>query len=83
MSPLARGEGRLQDYMESLLCLLEPNTQVIRKLVTECSVGINCVGYYYGSNPGLHLSAALLARLASLQIDVDFDLYNKCEENAT
>lgn len=76
LSPLPRGEDFLQDYLESLLALLEPHVAVVRRLSSECSAGINCVGYYYGSNPGLHLSASLLARLAALHVPVDFDLYN-------
>ena len=82
LSPLARGEGLLQDYVESLLGLLEPSATVVRELASEYSAGINCVGYYYGSNPGLHLSATLLARLAALQVPVDFDLYNYSESDA-
>lgn len=82
LSPLARGEGLLQDYIESLLSLLELNASAVRELASEYSAGINCVGYYYGSNPSLHMSAALLARLAALQVPVDFDLYNYGEEDA-
>lgn len=76
LSPLARGEGLLQDYLDSLLCLLEANAAAVRELTSDCSAGINCVGYYHGANPGLHLSATLLARLAALNLPVDFDLYN-------
>ena len=76
LSPLPRGDGLLQDYLESLLSLLEPNAPSVRELASEYSAGINCVGYYYGSNPGLHLSAVLLARVAALQVPIDFDLYN-------
>ena len=82
LSPLPRGEGLLQDYLESLLGLLEPHAAVVRELSYECSAGINCVGYYYGSNPGLHLSASLLARLAALDVPVDFDLYNYSDGDA-
>lgn len=35
---------------------------------------------YYGSNPGLHLSAELIKRLATLDLSVDFDLYNYAED---
>lgn len=76
MSPLARGEGLLQDYLEALLGLLETKAAAARALTSDCSAGINCVGYYYGANPGLHLSTTLLARLAALNLPVDFDLYN-------
>jgi hypothetical protein len=81
-SPLPRGQALLQDYLESLLVVLEPRIEAVRKLRAEFPAGINCVGYYYGSNPGLHLSASLLNRLAKLQLDVDFDLYNYGETDA-
>ncbi len=76
LSPLARGEGLLQDYLDSLLGLLETNAAAVRELTSDCSAGINCVGFYYGANPGLHLSTILIARLAALNLPVDFDLYN-------
>jgi len=82
LSPLARGQGLLQDYLDALLNLLEPNATAVRELASQYSAGINCVGYYYGSNPGLHLSAALLARLAALRVPIDFDLYNYSESDA-
>lgn len=76
LSPLARGEGLLQDYLESLLDLLEGRAAAVRELASDYSAGINCVGYYHGANPGLHLSRPLIARLAALNLPVDFDLYN-------
>jgi hypothetical protein len=82
LSPLARGDRLLQDYIEGLLSLLEPRASAVCELAAQYSVGINCVGYYYGSNPGLHLSSSLLARLAALRVAVDFDLYNYGEEDA-
>jgi hypothetical protein len=82
LSPLPRGESSLQDYLEALLDLMEPRALVVRELVSQHSVGINCVGYYYGANPGLHLSAHLVARLAALNVPIDFDLYNYGEDDA-
>ena len=81
-SPLLRGEYPIQEYLETLLPLLEARSTALACLAEVCSVGINCVGYYYGSNPGLHLSAPLIARLAALGVDVDFDLYNHAGEDA-
>ena len=81
-SPLSRGEHPIQDYLEALLPLLELRSTTLKRLAEVCSVGINCVGYYYGSNPGLHLSASLIARLAVLGVAVDFDLYNHAGEDA-
>ena len=82
LSPLARGEHLLQEYLESLLHVLEPNAEAIRDIASRYSTGINCVGYYFGSNPGLHLSASLLTRLSALQVAVDFDLYNYSESKS-
>lgn len=69
-SPLPRGEHLIQEYLEALLPLLEAQLPAVKRLAESCFVGINCVGYYYGSNPGLHLSAPLIARLATLGLSV-------------
>lgn len=82
LSPLPRGGGLLQAYLESLVCLLEPVAAAVRELASEYSAGINCVGYYYGSNPGLHLSSDLLVRIAALHVPVDFELYNYSSSDA-
>jgi hypothetical protein len=82
LSPLARGENLIQEYLDALLSLLEKRAAVIHSLVSRYTTGISCVGYFYGANPGLHLSAELINRLAALQIAVDFDLYNYGEEDA-
>jgi hypothetical protein len=82
LSPLARGENLLQQYLEALVGVLEPRAHVIQTLASRYSAGINCVGYYYGSNPGLHFSASLIERIAALKVAVDFDLYNYGEEDA-
>jgi len=82
LSPLARGESLLQEYLEALVALLEQRTSVVQSLASRYSAGINCVGYFYGSNPGLHLSASLIERIAVLKLAVDFDLYNYGAEDA-
>ena len=43
LSPLPRGEGVLDSYVEALLGLLEPCAGAIRSIAKECEVGINCV----------------------------------------
>jgi hypothetical protein len=78
-SPLPRGDTLIQDHIEALLEVLEPHHDAVASTAKICDVGINCVGYYYGTNPGLHLSASLVARLATLNLPVDFDLYNYSE----
>lgn len=82
VSPLARGEHLIQESLEALLPILESRVDLVRSLAASYSAGINCVGYYYGGNPGLHLSVELLQRLANLRLSVDFDLYNHTEEHA-
>ncbi len=82
LSPLARGESFIQEYLEALLPALEARATVVRSLASRYSAGINCVGYFYGSNPGLHLSATLIERIAALRLAVDFDIYNYNEEDA-
>jgi hypothetical protein len=81
-SPLPRGEHLIQESLEALLSVLEERSEVVGPFASRHSAGINCVGYFYGSNPGLSLSANLVERLAALRLAVDFDLYNYAEEDA-
>jgi hypothetical protein len=74
-SPLPRDEVFLDRHLEALLKLIESKEDIIDKLSQEFQCGINCVGYYYEEHPGFHLSAELIARLAKIGLDVDFDLY--------
>jgi hypothetical protein len=82
-SPLKRGEHLIQESLEALLPVLESRIEEVLNLSSRYRTGINCVGYYYGSNPGLHLAAELIQRISALQLSVDFDLYNYAEENAS
>ena len=47
----------------------------IDKLKEKYEIGINCVGYYYDTNPGFHMSADLINSCSTLGISIDFDLY--------
>jgi len=82
LSSLARGESLIQEYLDALLADLEPRSAIVRSLASRYSAGINCVGHFYGGNPGLHLSAELIERIAALRLPVDFDLYDYNEEDA-
>jgi hypothetical protein len=82
-SPLERGEHLIQESLEALLPVLESRIENVLNLSSRYRAGINCVGYYYGSNPGLHLAAELIQRISALRLSVDFDLYNYAEENAS
>ncbi|MFC7339676.1 DUF4279 domain-containing protein [Haloferula chungangensis] len=68
-------------HIANILEAVEPHSEVLRTLQKSCEVGINCVGYYWNSNPGFHLSADLIGRCARLGISIDFDLYNYPEED--
>jgi hypothetical protein len=63
-------------HIESLLSIMLPKKQELLSLSKKYEIGINCVGYYYGANPGFHLSAALIKSCAELGVSIDFDLYN-------
>ncbi len=82
LSPMPRGDGFLQDHIDALLVRLEMRADAVVDLGANCEMGISCVGYYYGTNPGFHLSATLIQRLAALRLAVDFDLYNFAGEEA-
>lgn len=74
-STLPRTEMFMEEHLEALLTLIEPKAEAIGSLRSRYAVGISCVGYYRNEHPGFHLSAALIARLHVLSLDVDFDLY--------
>lgn len=78
LSPLARGNEFLDSHIDALLEILEPVAVKIRAIQNEYEVGINCVGYFYSSNPGFHLSREVIGRLSALKLSVDFDLYSYC-----
>ena len=81
-SPLERSEIFLDAHIEAVLNIIEPKlTQILELQMQGCDIGINCVGYYTDANPGFHLSAKLLSRLAAFSFDVDFDLYCSCADD--
>lgn len=81
-SSIDSSELFLDTHIKSVLDIIEPkHSQILSLREQGCDIGINCVGYYYNENPGFHLSAKLLSRLASFSIDVDFDLYCLSENN--
>lgn len=81
-SPLERSEIFLDAHIEAVLDLIEPKREQILQFQAQgYDIGINCVGYYHCANPGFHMSAKLLSRLASFSFDVDLDLYCSCEDD--
>ncbi len=80
-SPVDRSEIFLDAHIKAVLDIIEPKRVQIAELQAQgCTIGINCVGSYYGSHPGFNLSAELLSRLAAFSMDVDFDLYCYCAD---
>jgi hypothetical protein len=80
-SSLPTDEISQASHIENLLDAIEPRSAEIMMLRESCEMGINCVGYYWGANPGFHLSEQLIQRCAALRLSIDFDLYNFEEEN--
>lgn len=75
-SSLPRTEPSQDAHLKNILDVIQERKEVITTLKTMYSVGINCVGFYYNANPGFHMSSELLKACASLEVDIDFDLYN-------
>lgn len=71
----SRRDHFFESHLESLLPKIEPSAVAIRRLRDQCTVGVNCVGYFEGCNPGFEISATLLSRLAALNLTLGFDLY--------
>ncbi|HEU6450556.1 MAG TPA: DUF4279 domain-containing protein [Gemmatimonadaceae bacterium] len=65
----------VEEQLLALLPLLEERADAIREANARFEVGIMCAAYFREVNPGFHLDSALLARLAALRLDIDFDLY--------
>ncbi len=73
-------ERALDEHIENVLTRVEPRLPALRNQVRPLELGVNCVAYlseYQGN--GFHLSAALIARLAALELSVDFDLYGNTD----
>jgi hypothetical protein len=70
-----RNDYFFENHLESVLEKIEPSAAAIRQLQRECAVGINCVGYFSGCNPGFEIKPQLLSRLSALGLTLGFDLY--------
>ena len=70
----------LERHVEFLLGRLEPKTEEIKSLVREfnCDVDLICFWMSETNHGGPILSPRLLARIASLEVEVGFDFY--CSE---
>jgi hypothetical protein len=78
-SPLPRAEVYQDAHLLALLEILEGQRARVLEVIAQYTCGLQCVGYYTGENPGFHMDAALISRIASLGLSVDFDLYCSCD----
>jgi len=71
----------IEDQLKALLPILESRRDAIIEASQRFEIGLMCAAYFRETNPGFHFDASLMARIASLQLDLDFDLYCLGEPN--
>jgi hypothetical protein len=64
----------IEQHLESLLAILEPHGEGIRRIVGKARAGISCAAYWETSQTGFHLSRSLVARTSALGLSLDFDM---------
>jgi hypothetical protein len=64
----------VEEHLDALLSALETHAAGIRAVMARFPAQIGCVIYFRTFTPGFHLPQQLLARIAALGLDVDFDL---------
>ena len=86
VSDLPRDTVFVSEHLEALLPILESHRAEIESVSTKFHLGLQCVGYFTDAHPGFHMTTDLLARVASLKLSIDFDLYcycgGECEQSA-
>ena len=65
----------IKDQLAALLPLLEARAAAVAEAARRFEAGIQCAACFREANPGFHLDAALVARVAALGLSLDFDLY--------
>ena len=83
--------GRPRQFSNWELCSPLPRTEVFqdshRERVLQAiklyECGLQGVGYYTNENPGFHMEAELVSRIAAFGLSVDFDLYCLCDHDHT
>jgi len=65
----------VEDQLAELLPPLEARAASVAETARQFDAGIECAAYFHEVNPGFHLDAALVARVAALGLSLDFDLY--------
>jgi hypothetical protein len=65
----------VEEHLVALLTALETHAAGVRAVVARFPTEIGCAVYFRTFTPGFHLPQELLARVAALGLDIDFDLY--------
>ena len=65
----------VEDHLVALVSALEAHVSGIRAVTARFPAEIGCAVYFRTFTPGYHLPQPLLARVAALGLDIDFDLY--------
>ncbi len=65
----------VEEHLDALLSALETHAIGIRAVTARFPAEIGCAVYFRTFTPGFHLPQRLLARVAALGLDIDFDLY--------
>lgn len=78
-SPLLRTEVFQDRHLNALLEILEDRREGVLQARSLYTCGLQGVGYYTNENPGFHMEAELISRVAALGLSVDFDLYCLCD----
>ena len=71
----------VEEHLNALLSALETHATGIRAVLSRFPAEIGCAVYFRTFTPGFHLPRQLLARVAALGLDIDFDLYFLGEDN--
>ena len=64
-----------EEKLLELVGTLEELAPGVRAAAEQFEAGIGCAVYTSQANPGIHISATLLARIAALGLTLDFDVY--------
>ena len=65
----------VEEHLTALVSALEMHASGIRAVTARFPAEIGVATYFRTFTPGFHLPQQLLARVAALGLDIDFDLY--------
>jgi hypothetical protein len=69
----------IHEALAAVVSFIEVHGLNLSSLPADFEAHIQCVGYHEQSSPGFHISKNLLAKLAALGLELDFDLYCHAE----